>query len=90
MEGGKIQVVVYTLAPRLSLYAHLKYWYANMEVNLSYRQQRSAGNEASIKLLNNRILASFPGLLSPNVVEGLVKLLRRMTSGGRLEAWHFR
>ena len=32
-------------------------------------------------------LASFPGLLSPNAVEGLVKLLRRMTSGGRLEAW---
>ena len=32
-------------------------------------------------------LASFPGLQSPNAVEGLVKLLRRMTSGGRLEAW---
>jgi len=28
-------------------------------------------------------LASFP----PNAVEGLVKLLRGMTSGGRLEAW---
>ena len=27
------------------------------------------------------ILASFPGLQSPNAVEGLVKLLRRMTSG---------
>ena len=26
-------------------------------------------------------------LLSPNAVEGLVKLVRRMTSGGRLEAW---
>ena len=25
-----------------------------------------------------------------NVVEGLVKLLRRTTSGGRLEAWNFR
>ena len=43
-------------------------------------------------------LASFPRL-SPqlsfaygtiNAVEGLVKLLRIMTSGGRLEAWHFR
>ena len=34
-----------------------------------------------------RTLASFPGLLSPNAVEGLVKLIRRMTSGGRLEAW---
>ena len=32
-------------------------------------------------------LASFPGLLSPNAVEGLVKLVRRMTSGGHLEAW---
>ena len=32
-------------------------------------------------------VASFPGLLSPNAVEGLVKLVRRMTSGGRLEAW---
>ena len=27
------------------------------------------------------LLASFPGLQSPNAVEGLVKLLRRMTSG---------
>ena len=27
---------------------------------------------------------------TPNAVEGLVKLLRRMTSGGRLEVWHFR
>jgi len=25
-----------------------------------------------------------------NMVEGLVKRLRRMTSGGRLEMWHFR
>ena len=33
------------------------------------------------------VLASFPGLQSPNAVEGLVKLVRRMTSGGRLEAW---
>ena len=28
-------------------------------------------------------VALFPGLQSPNAVEGLVKLLRRMTSGGR-------
>ena len=28
-----------------------------------------------------------PRSSTPNVVEGLVKLLRRMTSGGRLEAW---
>ena len=28
-------------------------------------------------------IASFPGLQSPNAVEGLVKLLRRMTSGRR-------
>ena len=28
-------------------------------------------------------LASFPGLQSPNAVEGLAKLLRRMTSGRR-------
>ena len=35
-------------------------------------------------------LASFPGLQSPNAVEGLVKLVRRVTSGGRLEVWHFR
>ena len=28
--------------------------------------------------------------ITANAVEGLVKLLRRMTSGGRLEAWHFR
>ena len=34
-------------------------------------------------------VASFPGLLSPNAVEGLVKPVHRMTSGGRLEAWHF-
>ena len=27
------------------------------------------------------VVASFPGLQSPNAVEGLVKLLRRMTSG---------
>ena len=36
-----------------------------------------------------KCIASFPGLLSPNAVEGLVKLLCRMTSGGRLEVWHF-
>ena len=38
-------------------------------------------------------LASFPGLqlqLTYNTMEGLVKLLRRMMSGGHLEAWHFR
>ena len=29
------------------------------------------------------MLASFPGLLSPNTVEGLVKLLHRMMSGRR-------
>ena len=29
------------------------------------------------------VVASFPGLQSPNAVEGLVKLLRRMTSGRR-------
>ena len=28
--------------------------------------------------------------ITANTVEGLVKLLRRMMSGGRLEAWHFR
>ena len=28
--------------------------------------------------------------ITANAVEGLVKLLRRMTSGRRLEAWHFR
>ena len=33
------------------------------------------------------VLASFPGLQSPYAVEGLVKLVRRMTSGGCLEAW---
>ena len=27
--------------------------------------------------------------ITANEVEGLVKLLRRMTSGGRLEVWHF-
>ena len=36
-------------------------------------------------------IASFPGpSITANTVEGLVKLLRRMASGGRLEAWHFR
>ena len=34
-------------------------------------------------ILSNTKVASFPGLLSPNVVEGLVKLLRIMTSGRR-------
>ena len=29
------------------------------------------------------VVALFPGLQSPNVVEGLVKLLHRMTSGKR-------
>ena len=33
------------------------------------------------------VIASFPGLQSPNVVESLVKLLRRMTSGRR---WVYR
>ena len=46
------------------------------------------GNEASVAY-HCDCIASFPGLLSPNAVEGLVKLIRIMTSGGRLEAWHF-
>ena len=29
-------------------------------------------------------------LITANTVEGLVKLLCRMSSGGHLEAWHFR
>ena len=33
------------------------------------------------------VVASFPGLQSPNAVEGLVKLPCRMTSGRRWEAW---
>ena len=41
-------------------------------------------------IVSGRMVASFPGLLSPNAVEGLVKLVRRMMSGGRLKAWHFR
>ena len=35
------------------------------------------------------VVALFPGLLSPNAAEGLVKLLHKMSLGGRLEAWHF-
>ena len=33
------------------------------------------------------LLASFPGFQSPNAVEGLVKFLRRMTSGRCWEVW---
>ena len=40
------------------------------------------GNEAKYKH-SMCILALFPGLQSPNAVEGLVKLLRRMMSGRR-------
>ena len=36
-----------------------------------------------ISLVPRSWLASFPGLQSPNAVEGLVKLIRRMTSGRR-------
>ena len=46
----------------------------------------ASGNENSL-LLPVTCVASFPGLQSPNAVEGLVKLLHRLTSGGRLEAW---
>jgi len=42
-------------------------------------------NSLLIKEASSFSVASFPGLLSPNAVEGLVKLIRRMTSGGRLE-----
>ena len=39
--------------------------------------QEGSGNQTT------GTLASFPGFQSPNAVEGLVKLLRRMTSGRR-------
>ena len=41
-----------------------------------------SGNETAIELHYTHV-ASFPGLQSPNAVEGLVKLLRRMTPGRR-------
>ena len=59
---------------------------ANMLLSLvpmSLPHKEEPGNKANMLLW----VASFPGLLSPNTVEGLVKLLRRMRSGGRLEAW---
>ena len=39
---------------------------------------------SSIRYLN---VALFPGLQSANAVEGLVKILSRIMSGGRLKAW---
>ena len=43
----------------------------------------ACSNSVAVGVSPAAVLASFPG--SPNAV--LVKLLRRMTSGGRLEAW---
>ena len=45
------------------------------------------GKEVNTYMYSRCNIASFPGLQSPNAVEGVVKLLRRMTSGGHLEAW---
>ena len=46
------------------------------------------GASALIKCpLLSLVVALFPGLQSPNAVEGLVKLLHRMTSGRCWEAW---
>ena len=50
-------------------------------------------NQRMIKTLISRNCASslylIPVQHTANMVEGLVKLLRRMTSGGCLDAWHF-
>ena len=49
---------------------------------------RQVDRRCSSFILNDCSLVPRPS--TPNTVEGLVKLLRRMTSGGCLEAWHFR
>ena len=46
----------------------------------SWATRLGTGNEI-VTIHSTNHLASFPGLRSPNMVEGLVKLLRRMTSG---------
>ena len=51
----------------------------HIHVLVSYPEGES-GNKTS-HILACETSASFPGLLSPNAVEGLVKLVRRMTSG---------
>ena len=50
-----------------------------MHVSRDHVQEQSQ-NPSIIKWIG-MLLASFPGLQSPNAVEVLVKLLRRMTSG---------
>ena len=42
-----------------------------------------------LKVSSDRTLWSKPHLMDERIGR-LVKFLRRMTSGGRLEAWHFR
>ena len=48
----------------------------------------SSDHHSAYLLLHCSSLVPRPSITA-NVVEGLVKLLHRMTSGGRLEAWHF-
>ena len=47
------------------------------------------GNEATV-VMTTQTFSLVPRPSTPNTVEGLVKLVRRMTLGGRLEVWHFR
>ena len=49
----------------------------------SVKEGREEKGESPVIEHSMAYLASFPGLQSPNAVEGLVKLLRRMMSGRR-------
>ena len=80
----------------LTLYSHphsftlrLPTTHTNLTVGLSNPADNDTSDRSKFSLSGAKrentltILALFPGLQSPNAVEGLVKLLRRMTSGRR-------
>ena len=52
--------------------------------------EEAKGKEIELGLINGDWVSLVPRpSITANTVEGLVKLLRRMTSGRRWEVWHF-
>ena len=83
MEPAQAPVAMETAAGEVLVKEKVRVLVVRMKV-LYWRKKKL--KKSQDRALMGR-LAPFPGLLSPNAVEGLVKLLHRKMSGRRWEAW---
>ena len=90
LHRRRLCIDLYTLRNKVAI-AHLK-WCAK-PVSLSTPESTVLSTLPTWSVLSTFHQENVDCLLYvasfPNVVEVLVKLVRRMMSGGRLEAWHF-